>query len=257
MSRCVAVLCFALGASLALCAPIQVAVPVEADSFVRSLAPTSNYGRAGGLSLSGSAAVNAAGQQMGLLDTFMRFDLSAFVAGMDAAFGVGAWQIEEAILELTEQGAPNNPIFNRGVGQLEVRWLANDAWAEGTGTPNAPTTDGVSYSSEPSLLQPGLDTTLGIFTNLGADGPLAFGLGLPTAFVDDILAAGPVGLFLTAASDEVGFTFNARDISPPRLPPVLRLTADAKQAPIPEPASAAILAAGLGLASALRRRRRA
>lgn len=256
MGRTILLTWCALCASLALAAPIEVAVPVEADSFVRSLAPASNYGLAGGLSVSGSAAVNASGQQRGLLDTFVRFNLASFVAAMDAAFGAGAWEIEDAVLDLTEQGAPNNPFFNRGVGQFEVRWLASDAWAEGTGTPNAPTTDGVSFSSEALLLQPALDTTLGIFTNLGADGSLALDLSLPAAFVDDILAAGPVSLFLTAASDTVGFTFNSSDIAAPRLPPVLRLTADAAQAAIPEPASAAILGAGLAMAGALRRRRR-
>jgi len=241
-------------ASLVLAAPIEVAVPVEADSFVRSLAPGSNYGRAGGLSVSGSAAVNGWGQQMGLLDTFMRFDLAPFVAAMDASFGPGAWHIEDAVLDLTEQGAPNNPVFNRGTGEFEVRWIASDAWAEGTGRPNAPTTDGVSYSLEPSLLDPLVDETLGIYTNSGADGPLSLALALTDGFVEDILAGGDVSVFFTAASDSVGFTFNSHDIPPPRVPPVLRLTADAARAAIPEPASAAILAAGLGLLCWPRRR---
>ncbi|HPD15904.1 MAG TPA: PEP-CTERM sorting domain-containing protein [Planctomycetota bacterium] len=234
--------------------PITISITPTADAFVRSEAPASNYGLAGGLSVSGSAAVNASGQQRGLLNTFMRFDLSAFVAAMDAAFGAGGWQLEDAVLDLTEQGTPNNPIFNRGIGQFEVRWLANDAWAEGTGTPNAPTADGVTYSSGLLLLQPALDMSLGLFTNLGVDGPLSLTLSLPEAFVDDILAAGPVSLFLTAASDTVGFTFNARDIPLPRLPPVLRLTADAAPAAIPEPASVAIFSLGLA-AAGLRRRR--
>lgn len=252
MNRLSVVVWCAVSAWQAVAAPIQVAVPVEGDSFVRSLAPTSNYGRAGGLSVSGSAAVNASGQQMGLLDTFMRFDLSAFVAAMDASFGAGAWRVEQAVLELTEQGAPNNPIFNRGVGQFEVRWLANDAWAEGTGTPNAPTTDGVSYSSEPSLLDGLVDETLGIYANSGADGPLAFTLGLADGFLQDILAGGQVSFFLTAASDSVGFTFNSRNIGAPRPPPELLLTADA----IPEPASAALLGLALGAAAWRRRTRR-
>ncbi len=64
-------------------------------------------------------------------------------------------------IQLTEQGSPANPIFNRGVGTFQVRWVANTNWAEGTGTPGAPTTDGISYGSEAGLLNSNTDEVLG------------------------------------------------------------------------------------------------
>ena len=48
-----------------------------ADSFVRSAAPTQNYGSMGALSVSGTIATNAAGTQQGAFDSFLRFDIAA------------------------------------------------------------------------------------------------------------------------------------------------------------------------------------
>jgi len=227
-----------------ICVPFSVEVTPDADAFVRSLDPTHNYGLAGGLAVSGSAAKNGSGTQMGLLDTFMQFAAADLVSKMDGNFHGHDWVIEEVVLKLTEQGKPNNPIFNRGVGSFEVRWIANDSWSEGTGMPNAPTTDGVTYQNEPSILDPLNDVSLGTFANAGTDVPLSFELGLANAFLADLEAGGLVSFFLTAASDSIGFTFNSRNIGSPRLPPTLEITADAR-APIPEPATLALFAAGL------------
>jgi len=227
-----------------------------ADAFVRSAAPDYNYGAAGGLSVSGGAALNRQGQQAGLLDTFMRFDMAPLVAAMEAEFGVGGWAPTVATLVLTEQGAPNNPVFNRGVGQFEIFWIPADTWAEGIGTPKDTVTDGVCYSDEALLADPAARVSLGVFSNLGADGELSFELDLPDLFTADVAAGSEVSFFLTAADDAVGFTFNSRDVGPPRLPPALRITGDAASGDvIPEPASMALLGMGLCLA-ALRRRRR-
>ncbi|MFP4058094.1 MAG: PEP-CTERM sorting domain-containing protein [Candidatus Brocadiia bacterium] len=231
-------------------APLTVERVPEADALVRSLDPGRNYGHAGGLSVSGSAALNRRGEQMGLLDTFLRFDAGPLVGAFDAAFGEGGWLLQGAVLRLTEQGSPNNPIFNRGVGRFEVRWIAEDAWAEGTGNPRGPTTDGVAWDDKPWLLDAFSDVTLGEYTNRGEDGELALELGLPEELRADVLAGGDVSLLFTAVDDTVGFTFNSKDIAPPRLPPRLEVTADV----IPEPATAALL--GLGLAAVARRRRR-
>src|SRR5882724_10434849 len=86
-----------------------------ADTFVRSMDPTNNYGGAGALSVSGAIAVNATNGQAGLLDSFPRFDVSSAVSNFNNSFGVGQWGIARATLNLFEQGAPNNTIFNRGV----------------------------------------------------------------------------------------------------------------------------------------------
>jgi len=196
-----------------------------ADAFVRSMAPTENYGVAGALSVSGSAALNVNGEQTGTLDTLIRFDLTDLVQQLDLLFGSHEWTIESIELTLEEQGAPNNPIFNRGVGRFEVRWIAADAWLEGTGTPRVPTTDGVVYNDEPSLLDGQTDVPVGVFANAGADGERVFALAPAGAFVDDIQAGGAVSLFLAAVDETVGFTFLARDNSGGAYAPRLAVTA--------------------------------
>lgn len=106
-----------------------VAVAPSADAFVRSLAPGSNYGAAGALSVSGSAAVNGSGQQNGLFDSLMRFPMSGVVTSFNASLGSDRWVVTAATLAVTEVGVPSNAIFNRGVGAFEVRWIASDGWA--------------------------------------------------------------------------------------------------------------------------------
>jgi len=206
--------------ALLLCLPCFAAstdftIPAVADTFVRSIEPDCNYGAAGGLSVSGSAALNGSGVQMGLLDTFIRFDSSAAVAAFDAALG-DSWTIVSVTLQLEEQGSPNNNIFNRGVGQFEVRWIARDDWDEGTGNPKLPSTDGVTWNTAPTLLG-AADETLGIFWNSGTNGENIYTLSLAKPFADDIAAAGFVSLYLTAADDAIGFTFDARTNAAPEL----------------------------------------
>ncbi len=196
-----------------------------ADAFVRSLAPSENYGTAGALSVSGSEALNVNGEQMGTLDTFIRFDLTDLVQQLDLLFGSHEWTIESVELTVEEQGAPNNPIFNRGVGRFEVRWIAANAWQEGTGSPLVPTTDGVVYNDEPSLLDDQTDMPVGVFANAGADGERVFALTRAGALVDDIKAGGAVSLFLAAVDATVGFTFLARDNSGGLYAPTLTVTA--------------------------------
>src|SRR5690242_8242784 len=122
-------------------AQITVTDIAVADAFVRSLDPTHNYGGAGALAVSGSIATNVLGQQEGLLDSIMQFDVSGAVSAFNSSIGTGRWVIVSATLNLFEQGAPNNTIFNRGVGPFEVRWVGTNSWLEGSGNPNAPTMD--------------------------------------------------------------------------------------------------------------------
>ena len=127
---------------------------VSADAFVRADAATLNYGGAGGLSVSGSAATNASGIANGVFDTFIRFNTAGMVAHFDSLFGPANWEVSGAALRVTEQGASNNALFNRGVGAFEILWIANDGWMEGTGNPNAPTTTGITYNAtNPSASQ--------------------------------------------------------------------------------------------------------
>ena len=202
-----------------------------ADAFVRSLDPTNNYGGAGALSVSGPIATNAIGQQEGLLDTFMRFDASNVVTNFNSAFGAGQWAILNAALVLFEQGDPNNPIFNRGVGPFVVRWIADNSWVEGTGTPNNPTTDGITWNDQPSILNSNLDEYLGTFVNGGTDGVVTLMLGLPSGFVSELSTNGVVSFYMTATTNStVGFTFHSRNFTTTSEWPLLVITA----VPVPQ-----------------------
>jgi hypothetical protein len=206
----------------------NVAVTPSADAFVRSLAPGSNYGAAGALSVSGWAAVNGAGQQNGLFDSLIRFSMSNAAASLNGSFGSNGWVVTGATLVVTEVGAPNNAIFNRGVGALEIRWIGSGAWVEGTGTPNTPTADGVAYQDLPSVLTPAADVSLGQFTNSGVSGVVSFPLTLVEVLVSNIVAGSDLNLYLTAASASVGFTFDSRNFATPSAWPSLEITAVAK-----------------------------
>jgi hypothetical protein len=215
---------------------LSVTTTPDADTFVRSADAARNYGGAGALSVSGSAAVNGAGQQNGLFDSLLRFSLNDAMSSFDTAFGAGHWTLAGATLRLTEVAAPNNSLFNRGVGAFEIGWLANDSWVEGTGTPNAPTTDGVTYN-DLSALTPVI--SLGTFFNAGQNTRQGFALPLTdTAFVHDLMSGGNASLYLTAASPSIGFTFNSRSYTTASGWPSLELTT------VPEPGVTALLVLG-------------
>jgi hypothetical protein len=225
-------------------ADIIVNLNPTADAFVRSPAPTGNYGGAGALSVSGASAVNGSGFQGGLFDSYLRFDVSGLRLSADTAYGAGNWTVLSANLRLTETAAPANTNFNRGTGSFEVRWLANDAWVEGTGSPSAPTTDGIAYGDRSTYFTPLSDSSLGMFTNARANVAQSFALGLDGNFLADITAGDLVSLYLEAGSDSIGFTFNSRSFGTASARPFLDLTVSV----IPEPSTFSLLAAAaLGL----------
>ena len=216
---------------LAVVPPLSAQVVVTdivsvADTFVRSGDPAHNYGGAGALAVSGSIATNVLGQQEGLLDSFMRFDASSVISNLNSSLGTGRWVIVSATLNLFEQGMPNNPIFNRGVGPFEVRWIVTNSWAEGTGNPNAPTTDGVVWNDEANMLHSNLDESLGTFTNGGTDGVVKASLEMPVGFANELSSVGLVGFYFTATtSSPVGFTFHSHNFVDSTQWPFLEITA--------------------------------
>jgi hypothetical protein len=197
-----------------------------ADTFVRSQDPAHNYGGAGALSVSGPIATNIIGQQAGLLGSFMRFDVSGVGSNFNSIYGPGHWGITKAILVVFEQTDANNTVFNGGVGPFEIRWIANNAWVEGTGKPNNPTTDGITWNDEPSILKSNLDKSLGTFFNGGTDGVARLSLGASASFVSNLSTGNLVSLFLTATTNStVGFTFHSRNFIDPTQFPYLEITA--------------------------------
>jgi hypothetical protein len=125
-------------------------------------------------------------KQTGLFDSLIRFPMSNVVASLDASLGTHDWIVLRAALHLTEVADPPSPIFNRGVGAFEIRWIAVDEWTEGTCIPITPTTDGIAWQDLPFLLNSATDVSLGQFTNSGIDSALAFDLALEAPFVSHL-----------------------------------------------------------------------
>ncbi len=211
---------------------------VSVDSFVRASAPTSNYGAAGANSVSGASATNNLGAANGAFDSFIRFNTFSMVTNFNALYGANGWAINGVTLQVSEQGAPNNAIFNRGKGAFEIRWIANDNWTEGTGNPATPGTTGIVYTNEPGLLNVASDVSLRIYTNAEADVVETFSLPLANSMVSDMQAGGEVGLFMTAVDANVGFTFSSRSFSPTTGRPFLIVSA------VPKPGIQSVAASG-------------
>jgi hypothetical protein len=223
------------------------------DAFVRSLQPTQNYGAAGALSVSGSVATNpTTGLQEGLLDSFLQFNVSNAVSNFNSAFGAGQWAISNVTLTLTAQSA-NNADFNYGPGQFQVNWIGNNSWLEGTGTPASPTTNGITYAQEPSILNSNVDESLGTFSYNGAtSGQVKLTFGLPSGFISEISTGNLVSFYMTATpGSTVGFTFNSRNFTTSSDWPALDITAVA----IPEPSTVALLGLSCVVLAAIGRRR--
>ncbi|HUE36993.1 MAG TPA: hypothetical protein VMO20_06355 [Candidatus Acidoferrum sp.] len=208
------ILSLIIGAGCVFAAHAQYfSAPPDADAFVRAApgATNLNYGAAGALAVSGPIALNGLSVSNGSFDTFIRFNMAALPVSFNSAFGPNNWVVTHAVLQLTEQAAPANNLFNRGVGAFQVRWIAKTNWTEGTGTPAAPTMDGISYTNEATLLNSNTDEVLGTYTNSGANQTEFFYLTMPSGFINTVKAGGEVDLYLTAISPGIGFTFDSKE----------------------------------------------
>jgi len=167
----------------------------------------------------------------------------------------GQWAVDGITLQLGAnagvQGAqPMNLIFNTiNTGLFKVDWMANDSWAEGTGTPQLPTTDGVTFSTLGSFLS-GADKTLGTFTYTPAGNNTVanYTLALDVTFTADVAAGGNVSLRGYAGDATVGYLANTRLFASGK--PTLTVSAS----PVPEPCAGVLLAGAALLGLAWRRR---
>ena len=204
----------------------------------------SNYGAAGAL------AVSAAGLPKGEFDSLLRFDFTAAKASFDSAFGAGLWAITSMSLQLTVV-PPANAIFNGNgagpgpsninfAGQVAAKWMQNDSWVEGAGTPAAPTTTGITFSTLPSFLS-GADEALGSSSFSGAtSGTTTLSLNLTTSFAADATAGNPVSLLLLPGDTGVAMLGDSQNFGTAALRPVLTVNASA----VPEPGPAVLIATG-------------
>jgi PEP-CTERM motif. len=218
----------------------------SADAFVAA-GPSgnlsnNNYGGAGALSI---AAPNLS---QGEFQSVVQFNLSSVKSAFDSQFGIGQWSIQSVTLQITA-AAPNNAIFNSSAaGQFSISWMQNDGWTEGTGTPGAPTTTGITFSTLNTFLSPG-DETLGTFNFNGAtSGNSTYTLGLTPSFSADVLAGNTVSFRMFAADTAVSYLSDSRSFGTASARPLLTITA------VPEPTSIAIALAGLCILARARSR---
>jgi hypothetical protein len=207
----------------------------------------SNYGAAGAL------AVSASGLPKGEFDSVLKFDFAAAKAAFDLSLGAGQWTVTSITLQLTAQ-PPNNSIFNGSggspantAGNFSMKWMQNNTWTEGTGTPAAPTTTGILFSTLSSFLG-GSDQSLGTFAFNGVtSGNMVYTLGLAPSLVSDVTAGNVASMLMAPADSTIAMVVNSRTGGNQ---PVLTVTAG----PVPEPGSAVLLAGAAFALLTLRRR---
>lgn len=172
-----------------------------------------NFGAAGTL------AISPASVDKGEFQSVIMFNLAGAVTLFNNTFGTNGWTVTGITLKLNSNYGiagvqPNNGIFNViNSGNFVIEWLSDDDWPEGTGTPNLPTTDGVTYDSLPELTS-GATAILctNTYTPPGTNNvPVIFPLPLNTNLVADVTSGGNATLLFYAADNQVGYLFNSRE----------------------------------------------
>ncbi|HYV26826.1 MAG TPA: hypothetical protein VFA77_04800, partial [Candidatus Eisenbacteria bacterium] len=192
-----------------------------ADAFVTTgpsgNLSSSNYGGAGALSIA------APGLSQGEFQSVLKFDLSAAKASFDGQFGIGLWSIQSVVLQLTAI-PPNNAIFNASsAGQFSISWMQNDSWTEGSGTPMAPASAGITFATLNSFLS-GTDEALGTFSfGGGTNGNASYILNLTSSFTAGTVAGGNVSLRMSAADTSVSYLFDSRSFGTVSARPLLTI----------------------------------
>ena len=191
----------------------------DADAFLCTGSPNYQNGAdLTGLNFgdAGTLAVAPASSAKGEFQSIIRFNLSNSVALFNSACGSNNWTITGVSLELTSNYGvagvqPNNPIFNViSGGQFVIEWLSDNDWIEGTGTPNLPTTDGVTYNSLPALLAaPREPLCTNTYVPPGNNVHVAWPLPLTTNLLAEIAAGGEATFHFYAADNQIGYLFNS------------------------------------------------
>lgn len=202
-------------------AQVTYTTTTSADAFLATGSPDNpvgsdltglNFGAAGTLAISPASAVK------GEFQSVLQFDLADAVTLFNATYGTNGWTVTAISLELASNSAtnglqPNNGIFNViNGGNFVIEWLATNGWPEGTGTPNLPTTDGVTYDSLPGLLS--VDHQI-LCTNTynppGDNIYVTYPLPLDTNLLNEVTNGGDVSLLFYAADNQIGYLFNSHE----------------------------------------------
>ncbi|HEY1790039.1 MAG TPA: hypothetical protein VGJ73_17970 [Verrucomicrobiae bacterium] len=171
-----------------------------------------NFGAAGTMAV---APANAA---KGEFQSVARFDFSDAVPFFNAAYGTNGWTVSRVSLTLTSNYGtagvqPNNAIFNViSAGNFVIDWISDTNWAEGTGTPNLPTQDGVTYDSLPTLTSGAVDI---LCTNAymppGNNVSITYPLPLDTNLLAEIKVGSQGSFLFNAADTNVSYLFNSKE----------------------------------------------
>ncbi len=221
-----------------------------ADAFVTT-GPTgnlsgSNYGGAGALSVAAPGLAN------GQFQSVLGFNTAGAFSSFNTQYGAGQWSIQSVTLQLTAT-PDNNAIFNpTAAGLFGVSLMQNNGWAEGTGTPIDPTTDGITYNSlQGTYINNGADQALGSFNFNGASsGTALYSLALTPGLLTDIEDGGILSLRMFAEDSSLSYLFNSRTGGSGTSHPELII------AVVPEPGTLALGAMGLAMVACCRRSRR-
>jgi hypothetical protein len=200
-------------------ADVTANVNPVADVFLDAATPTSNYGQSGALGISAPASPK------GELQTMLKFDLSGPKSSFDAAYGAGQWTLTSVKLQLTA-ASPLNFLFNPSVaGQVAARWTEKDSWDEGSGSPNFPTADGLTFGTLSNFLG-GNDQSMGALAFDGSTfGSAQYSLNIAPGFSADAQSGGLASIRLLAGDESVSALFNSIKYPAFSNHPVLMITA--------------------------------
>lgn len=202
-------------------AQVTYSTTTSADAFLATGSPDNaagtnltglNFGAAGTLAISPASA------DKGEFQSLVQFNLAGAVTLFNNTYGTNGWTITAISLELTSNYAtngvqPNNAIFNViSGGNFVIQWLSTNNWPEGTGTPNLPTMDGVTYDSLPGLLSSDHEILCtNTYTPPGDNVPVTYALPLNTNLVNEAANGGDVSLLFYAADNQIGYLFNSHE----------------------------------------------
>ncbi|HTV42966.1 MAG TPA: hypothetical protein VMF08_20545 [Candidatus Sulfotelmatobacter sp.] len=191
-----------------------------ADAFLATGSASNPDGYVSGenFGAAGTMAVAPANAIKGEFQSVARFDFSGAVPVFNTAYGTNGWTVTGVSLTLTSNYGvsnvqPNNAIFNIiSGGNFVIAWLSDNDWAEGTGTPNLPTTDGVTFDSLPELLSgPTNILCTNTYTPPGNNIPITYQLPLDTNIVAEIESGGQATFLFYAADTNISYLFNSKE----------------------------------------------
>jgi len=182
----------------------------SADNPVGTDLTNLNFGGAGTLAISPASA------DKGQFQSLLMFNFAGAVSLFDSAYGSNRWVVTSISLQLASNYGtggvqPNNKIFNViSGGNFVIEWLPDNDWVQGTGTPNLPTTDGVTFNSLPGLESgPCKILCTNTYTPPGNFVPVTYTLPLDANLVAEIESGTNATLLFFAADNQIGYLFNS------------------------------------------------